>query len=98
VSSGLSHKTRRSAMARQYFGTDGIRGTVGKAPITPISHCAWRMPWAACCADARASDGADRQGHPHLGLHAGSRAGSRFQSAGVDVMLLGRCPRPAWPI
>ncbi len=21
-------------MARQYFGTDGIRGTVGKAPIT----------------------------------------------------------------
>ncbi|WP_367200046.1 hypothetical protein, partial [Aquabacterium sp.] len=22
-------------MARQYFGTDGIRGTVGQAPITP---------------------------------------------------------------
>ena len=22
-------------MARQYFGTDGIRGTVGTAPITP---------------------------------------------------------------
>ncbi|HPP99007.1 MAG TPA: phosphoglucosamine mutase, partial [Ottowia sp.] len=22
-------------MTRQYFGTDGIRGTVGQAPITP---------------------------------------------------------------
>ena len=22
-------------MPRQYFGTDGIRGTVGKSPITP---------------------------------------------------------------
>ena len=22
-------------MARRYFGTDGIRGTVGQAPITP---------------------------------------------------------------
>ena len=22
-------------MGRQYFGTDGIRGTVGQAPITP---------------------------------------------------------------
>ena len=22
-------------MSRQYFGTDGIRGTVGQAPITP---------------------------------------------------------------
>ena len=35
-------------MARQYFGTDGIRGTVGQAPITPdfalrLANAVWRV-------------------------------------------------------
>src|ERR1700740_3854291 len=29
------HPTETSTMSRTYFGTDGIRGTVGQAPITP---------------------------------------------------------------
>ncbi len=64
-------------MTRKYFGTDGIRGTVGQAPITPdfvlrLGHAVGRVL-------KRSHDqapGADRQGHPHLRLHAGSRAGS----------------------
>ena len=32
-------------MARQYFGTDGIRGRVGEAPITP--DFVMRLGWAA---------------------------------------------------
>jgi phosphoglucosamine mutase len=79
-------------MARQYFGTDGIRGTVGKAPITPISHCAWRMPWAAC---------SRTQERPTVLIGKDTRISgymleprwSRFQSAGVDVML-GPLPTP----
>jgi phosphoglucosamine mutase len=38
--------------------------------------------------------GADRQGHPHFRLHAGKRAGVGFNSAGVDVVLLGPLPTP----
>ena len=35
-------------MARQYFGTDGIRGTVGQSPITPdfilrLAHAVGRV-------------------------------------------------------
>ena len=35
-------------MTRQYFGTDGIRGTVGQAPITPdfvlrLAHAVGRV-------------------------------------------------------
>ena len=70
--------TRRTGptMSRQYFGTDGIRGTVGQAPITPdfmlrLGHAVG--PRAA--ARRRAADGADRQGHAHLGLH--DRVGAR---------------------
>ena len=57
-------------MSRTYFGTDGIRGTVGQAPITPdfmlrLGHAVG--PRAA--AQPSAADGADRQGHAHLRLH-----------------------------
>ena len=32
-------------MARQYFGTDGIRGTVGQSPIT--AAFVFKQGWAA---------------------------------------------------
>ena len=32
-------------MARKYFGTDGVRGRVGEAPMTP--EFAMRLGWAA---------------------------------------------------
>ena len=32
-------------MSRKYFGTDGIRGLVGKAPITP--EFVLKLGWAA---------------------------------------------------
>ena len=41
-----------------------------------------------------APHGADRQGHPHFRLHAGSALESGFNSAGVDVVLLGPLPTP----
>jgi hypothetical protein len=52
------------------------------------------MPWAACCAARRPPHGADRQGHPHLGLHARIALEAGFNSAGVDVLLLGPLPTP----
>jgi hypothetical protein len=70
-------------MTRKYFGTDGIRGTVGQPPITPD----FVLRLAACGgpraeAHRGASHRADRQGHPHIGLHAGERAGIGFQLRG----------------
>jgi hypothetical protein len=37
------------------------------------SCCAWPTRWAGCSSAPRSPDGADRQGHPHFGLHAGAR-------------------------
>jgi len=34
-------------MARRYFGTDGIRGTVGQSPITPDFVLRLLTPWVA---------------------------------------------------
>ena len=64
-------------MSRTYFGTDGIRGTVGAAADHARLHAAarpCRRPRAASAAES-AADGADRQGHAHLGLH--DRIGAR---------------------
>jgi len=92
-------------MARQYFGTDGVRGRVGRFPITP--DFALRLGFAAgetLVAHARA------QGHTQDGerpavligkdtrisgymLEAALEAG--FAAAGVDVMLCGPLPTPA---
>lgn len=35
-------------MSRHYFGTDGIRGTVGQTPITPDFVLRSATPSAAC--------------------------------------------------
>ena len=83
-------------MARQYFGTDGIRGRVGQSPITPdfvlrLAHASGRVLKA-------------RDAHPVVligkdtrisGYMLESALESGFNSAGVDVLLLGPVPTPA---
>ena len=80
---------------RQYFGTDGIRGRVGQSPITPdfilkLAHCVGRVlkktdarPTVLIGKDTRIS-----------GYMLESALESGFNSAGVDVLLLGPLPTP----
>ena len=82
-------------MTRKYFGTDGIRGTVGQAPITPdfvmrLAHAVGRelkksesRPTVLIGKDTRIS-----------GYMLESALESGFNSAGVDVVLLGPLPTP----
>ncbi len=82
-------------MSRKYFGTDGIRGHVGRAPITPdfilkLAHCVGRVlkktedkPVVLIGKDTRIS-----------GYMLESALESGFNSAGVDVILLGPLPTP----
>ena len=83
-------------MTRTYFGTDGIRGTVGQPPITPdfvlkLAHAVGRVlkrseahPTVLIGKDTRIS-----------GYMLESALESGFNSAGVDVLLLGPVPTPA---
>jgi len=82
-------------MTRHYFGTDGIRGTVGQAPITPdfvlrLAHAVGRVlkrnearPTVLIGKDTRIS-----------GYMLESALESGFNSAGADVVLLGPLPTP----
>jgi len=82
-------------MTRRYFGTDGIRGTVGQAPITPdfvlrLAHAVGRVlkqteahPTVLIGKDTRIS-----------GYMLESALESGFNSAGVNVLLLGPLPTP----
>ena len=82
-------------MTRTYFGTDGIRGTVGQPPITPdfvlrLAHSVGRVlkraeqrPTVLIGKDTRIS-----------GYMLESALESGFNSAGVDVVLLGPLPTP----
>jgi phosphoglucosamine mutase len=87
-------------MARKYFGTDGIRGLVGAAPITP--EFVMRLGYAA--GTVLAKGGKSTSGRPVVligkdtrisgyMLEAALEAG--FSAAGVDVMLAGPMPTPA---
>jgi phosphoglucosamine mutase len=87
-------------MARKYFGTDGIRGLVGEAPITP--EFVMRLGYAAGKVLAKGSTGASGRPNVLIGkdtrisgylLEAALEAG--FSAAGVDVMLAGPMPTPA---
>ncbi|MEY2620254.1 MAG: hypothetical protein RIT26_74, partial [Pseudomonadota bacterium] len=83
-------------MSKKYFGTDGIRGTVGQYPITPdfvlrLAHAVGRVlrqsqarPVVLIGKDTRIS-----------GYMLESALESGFNSAGVDVVLLGPVPTPA---
>jgi len=90
-------------MTRQYFGTDGIRGRVGTAPITP--DFVMRLGYAAGKVLAQTEQGAlsatsrpavligkDTRISGYM-LEAALEAG--FAAAGVDVMLAGPVPTPA---
>jgi phosphoglucosamine mutase len=82
-------------MSRNYFGTDGIRGTVGEPPITPdfvlrLGHAVGRVlkrteerPTVLIGKDTRIS-----------GYMLESALESGLNSAGVDVVLLGPLPTP----
>jgi len=82
-------------MSRTYFGTDGIRGTVGVAPITPdfmlrLGHAVGqvlrqgeRRPTVLIGKDTRIS-----------GYMIESALEAGFASAGVDVVLTGPLPTP----
>jgi phosphoglucosamine mutase len=82
-------------MSRTYFGTDGIRGTVGEAPITPdfmlrLGHAVGRVlkrddakPTVLIGKDTRIS-----------GYMIESALEAGFASAGVDVLLTGPLPTP----
>lgn len=82
-------------MARKYFGTDGVRGKVGEAPITP--EFALHLGWAAGKALARNGQswvvmGKDTRLSGYL-LESALEAG--LSAAGVSVRLLGPMPTPA---
>ena len=82
-------------MKRKYFGTDGIRGTVGVAPITPdfmlrLGHAVGQVLKAA---EARPTVliGKDTRLSGYM-IESALQAG--FASAGVDVLLTGPLPTP----
>lgn len=82
-------------MGRKYFGTDGVRGKVGEAPITP--EFALKLGWAAGKALARNGQswvvmGKDTRLSGYL-LESALEAG--LSAAGVSVRLLGPMPTPA---
>jgi phosphoglucosamine mutase len=82
-------------MSRRFFGTDGIRGTVGQTPITPdfmlrlghaVGHVLRRSnprPTVLIGKDTRIS-----------GYMIESSLEAGFASAGVDVLLSGPLPTP----
>jgi phosphoglucosamine mutase len=86
-------------MARQYFGTDGIRGLVGESPITPdfvmrLGYAAGKVLAKTRAGGARPTVliGKDTRISGYM-LEAALEAG--FSAAGVDVMLAGPMPTPA---
>lgn len=88
-------------MGRKYFGTDGVRGLVGEAPITP--DFVMRLGYAAgrvlVQRESLPGDehpavliGKDTRTSGYM-LEAALEAG--FSAAGVDVLLAGPMPTPA---
>ncbi|WNK20639.1 phosphoglucosamine mutase [Halomonas piscis] len=82
-------------MTRRYFGTDGIRGTVGRAPIT--ADFMLKLGWAAGQVLHR-DDGRTRvligKDTRISGYMFESALEAGFSAAGVDVALLGPMPTP----
>jgi len=85
-------------MSRRYFGTDGIRGTVGSHPITPefmlrLGQAAGRaLSYGAAGRRTTVLIGKDTRVSGYM-LEAALEAG--FSSVGVDVVLCGPLPTPA---
>ena len=82
-------------MQRNFFGTDGIRGTVGESPITPdfmlrLGHAVGSVLRKT---DARPTVliGKDTRISGYM-IESALEAG--FASAGVDVLVTGPLPAP----
>src|SRR3954463_5607525 len=83
-------------MTRRYFGTDGVRGTVGESPMTP--DFVMRLGYAA----GKVLSG--QEAHPAVLIGKDTRISgylmesaleAGFSSAGVDVHMTGPVPTPA---
>src|SRR4030088_3121918 len=83
-------------MTRKYFGTDGVRGRVGKAPLTV--DFALRLASAAARVLAplggRVLIGKDTRVSGYM-IESAMEAG--FVAAGGDVLLMGPLPTPGIP-
>ncbi len=82
-------------MSRKYFGTDGIRGTVGEPPITP--EFVLKLGWAvgkvfASRPNSKVLIGKDTRISGYL-FESALEAG--LSAAGVNIRLLGPMPTPA---
>jgi phosphoglucosamine mutase len=82
-------------MTRSYFGTDGIRGTVGQSPMTPdfvlrLGYAAGKV-LAGHAKNPSVLIGKDTRISGYM-IEAALEAG--FSAAGVDVMLCGPLPTP----
>jgi phosphoglucosamine mutase len=90
----------KNVRERRYFGTDGVRGRVGEAPITPdlILKLGWAAGRTLASADGARGErpavliGKDTRISGYL-LEATLEAG--LSAAGVDVYLCGPLPTPA---
>ena len=87
-------------MGRKYFGTDGVRGMVGQAPITPdfVMRLGYAAGTTLVARERRPAGehpavliGKDTRISGYM-LEAALEAG--FSAAGVDVMLTGPLPTP----
>jgi phosphoglucosamine mutase len=83
-------------MTRKYFGTDGVRGTIGQSPMTP--DFVLRLGYAAGKILAKAG------AHPAVCIGKDTRISgymiesaleAGFSAAGVDVHMCGPIPTPA---
>ena len=83
-------------MTRKYFGTDGVRGTVGSSPMTP--DFVLRLGYAA------GKVLSDKSGHPAVLIGKDTRISgymieaaleAGLSAAGVDVHMCGPIPTPA---
>jgi phosphoglucosamine mutase len=82
-------------MSRKYFGTDGVRGTVGHSPMTPdfvlrLGYAAGKV-LAGQASDPAVLIGKDTRISGYM-IEAALEAG--FSAAGVDVLLCGPLPTP----
>jgi phosphoglucosamine mutase len=92
---------KESAMSRKYFGTDGVRGHVGQAPITPDFVMRLGYATGKVLLERAVMPEGDRPAvligkDTRLSgymLEAALEAG--FSAAGVDVSLVGPIPTPA---
>ncbi len=97
-------------MGRRYFGTDGVRGRVGEAPITPefvlrLGYAAGKVLAATPAAQGAGGIGsAAASGRPAVIVGKDTRVSgymleaalqAGFSAAGVDVLLSGPIPTPA---